>query len=165
MYSGDTDDRIHTYIHTYTYVPASISANAANYCGLTLSPPAITCPSSLTIPDTQSINQSVSDTPVNAALVAPSAESVCDSSAVLSNVLIPMAICWPLWLRFAQNMKQLWETGRRWPFLANAGKYMLNHSVVIFATLHHDFLMGKVRTHYLLRLTHACLCEAGRLLV
>jgi hypothetical protein len=84
---------------------------------------------------------------IDVSVLQPSAESVCDSSSLLANVLVPVVICWPLWLRFAQNMKQLWETGRRWPFLANAGKYMLNHTIVIFSTLHHDFLVGKVRLY------------------
>ena len=46
-------------------------------------------------------------------------------SWVLFTVLLPMATVTPLFLRFLQCLRQVWDSGERWPALVNAGKYFV----------------------------------------
>jgi len=64
----------------------------------------------------------------------------CQGSFAMRRIIVPIVTCWPLWLRLFQNLSRLWETGLAWPFLANAGKYALAHTVVIFTAVHPDLL-------------------------
>jgi len=64
----------------------------------------------------------------------------CVESWEMNFVVIPVVMCWPLWLRLAQNLSRLYATGNNFPFLANAAKYALAHTVTIFSALHPELL-------------------------
>jgi len=51
-------------------------------------------------------------------------------------VLVPIISALPLWWRFNQVMRQYYDTRQRWPYLGNAFKYALAHSVVILGAFH-----------------------------
>ncbi|CAK9099574.1 SPX and EXS domain-containing protein 1 [Durusdinium trenchii] len=55
--------------------------------------------------------------------------------SILHRVAIPVIVCWPLWLRLSQNLTRFYLTGRRFPFLVNALKYAMAHTIVIFSAL------------------------------
>jgi hypothetical protein len=52
----------------------------------------------------------------------------CLDSPTLNTLIIPVIMCWPLWLRVGQNLSRMYQTGRRFPFILNACKYGLAHS-------------------------------------
>jgi EXS family len=51
-------------------------------------------------------------------------------SWILHNVVLPSCALLPLWWKFLQTLRESYDTGRRWPSLGNAFKY-LSASVVI----------------------------------
>jgi hypothetical protein len=54
------------------------------------------------------------------------------------SVVLPLLTVLPLLWRMLQNLKQYLKTQRRFPFVVNAGKYALNHVVVLFGVFHGD---------------------------
>jgi hypothetical protein len=52
----------------------------------------------------------------------------CLDSPTLNTLIIPVIMCWPLWLRVGQNLSRMYQTGRRFPFILNACKYGLAHT-------------------------------------
>ena len=55
-----------------------------------------------------------------------------ERSWILHTIILPACTLSPLWWRFLQNLRQCYDTKRRWPYLGNAFKYMLAAEVAIF---------------------------------
>lgn len=64
------------------------------------------------------------------------------------NVIIPLVCLLPLWIRFAQCLRKYMDTGKRWPNLANAGKYALSQTVTLFGAFHPLYLMREHKYIY-----------------
>lgn len=60
----------------------------------------------------------------------------CLDDPVFKQVITPLIICLPLWFRIMQNFKRYYQTGKRFPHLANSLKYIFAFSVVLFGALH-----------------------------
>lgn len=50
--------------------------------------------------------------------------------------VVPIMAGLPFYWRFSQCMGRFWETGDRWPHLANGGKYLTAHTVTIMGGFH-----------------------------
>ena len=61
------------------------------------------------------------------------------------NVAIPLVCLFPLLIRFNQCLRRFADTGKRWPNLANAGKYALSQTVTLFGAFHPLYLL--IRSH------------------
>ena len=70
-------------------------------------------------------------------------DEVCLQSRLFNYVIVPLLSALPLWFRFMQCLRRYMDTRKRWPHLANAGKYALSHSVVLFGVFHHTFTDSK----------------------
>ena len=57
-------------------------------------------------------------------------------SQIYNDVVIPIICLLPLWFRFYQCLRRYLDTGKRFPHLANAGKYALSQSVTLFGAFH-----------------------------
>jgi len=55
-----------------------------------------------------------------------------ERSWILHTIILPACTLSPLWWRFLQNLRQCYDTKRRWPYLGNAFKYMMAAEVAIF---------------------------------
>ncbi|KAL3787220.1 hypothetical protein HJC23_004261, partial [Cyclotella cryptica] len=55
-----------------------------------------------------------------------------ERSWIVHTLLLPACTLSPLWWRFCQNLRQCYDTKRRWPSLGNALKYMLAAEVATF---------------------------------
>jgi len=53
---------------------------------------------------------------------------------------VPLVMMWPLWLRTGQNLAQFYHKRTSWPYVPNALKYLLAHTIVIFTTLFPDLM-------------------------
>lgn len=51
---------------------------------------------------------------------------------LLRTVVLPACMVSPLWWRFMQNLKQVYESKQRWPYLGNALKYFCAAQVAMF---------------------------------
>ncbi len=54
-----------------------------------------------------------------------------EKSWVLHTILLPFCVIGPLWWRFLQNLRQVMDERRRWPYLGNAFKYFLAAQVAV----------------------------------
>lgn len=54
-----------------------------------------------------------------------------EKSWLLHTVLLPFCVIGPLWWRFLQNLRQVTEEKKRWPYLGNAFKYFLAAQVAV----------------------------------
>jgi hypothetical protein len=57
---------------------------------------------------------------------------VCLESSLFVNFIAPLLAALPLWWRLMQNLRTYYDVRKRFPSLANAGKYATGMSVVIF---------------------------------
>jgi hypothetical protein len=60
----------------------------------------------------------------------------CLYSPIFKRLVVPLLSALPLWLRLMQCLRKYMETKKRWPFLGNALKYGLSHSIVLFSVMH-----------------------------
>ena len=60
----------------------------------------------------------------------------CSKNFFFTHVVKVIVTVMPLWLRLMQNVKLYRETDRAFPFIANAGKYLVSVAVTLFSTLH-----------------------------
>jgi len=63
-------------------------------------------------------------------------------------VIICLISAFPLWLRFMQCIKGYYSTGEPFPYLANALKYALSHTVVIAGATHPTFSNDALHTDW-----------------
>ena len=75
-------------------------------------------------------------------------DEVCFNSRLFNYVAIPLLSALPLWFRFMQCLRRYTDTRKRWPHLANAAKYALSHSVVLFGAFHHTLQDSKAGDTY-----------------
>jgi hypothetical protein len=54
-----------------------------------------------------------------------------EKSWILHTILLPFCVIGPLWWRFLQNLRQVMDERRRWPYLGNAFKYFLAAQVAV----------------------------------
>eukprot|EP00516_Mucochytrium_quahogii_P002954 CAMPEP_0203760292 /NCGR_PEP_ID=MMETSP0098-20131031/13622_1 /ASSEMBLY_ACC=CAM_ASM_000208 /TAXON_ID=96639 /ORGANISM=" , Strain NY0313808BC1" /LENGTH=329 /DNA_ID=CAMNT_0050653799 /DNA_START=611 /DNA_END=1597 /DNA_ORIENTATION=+ len=59
--------------------------------------------------------------------------SICEQSLVVNEVVVPILMCWPLWVRFLQSLFLLYETNEL-KYALNALKYALSNLIVITTT-------------------------------
>ncbi|CAI5710773.1 unnamed protein product [Peronospora effusa] len=63
-------------------------------------------------------------------------EQTCAGNVYNVNVVIPLVCVLPLWWRFLQNLRRVYDTKTWWPHLPNAAKYALTQVVVLFGLFH-----------------------------
>jgi len=51
---------------------------------------------------------------------------------ILHTWILPMCMASPLWWRFMQNLRQVYDAKKRWPYLGNALKYFIAAQVALF---------------------------------
>lgn len=68
----------------------------------------------------------------------------CQEADTLTNFIYPFFTFLPLWFRLQQCLRQYWDSGHRWPYLGNAGKYIVSQTVVIFGLFHKELIPGSV---------------------
>eukprot|EP00457_Paulinella_chromatophora_P002958 gb/GEZN01002963.1/.p1 GENE.gb/GEZN01002963.1/~~gb/GEZN01002963.1/.p1 ORF type:complete len:717 (-),score=86.45 gb/GEZN01002963.1/:127-2277(-) len=66
------------------------------------------------------------------------APSKCIDSVIFNKVVVPLIVALPLWFRLGQSLRQYWDT-RSKVFFANAGKYAVAESVVMWGIFHKNF--------------------------
>ena len=59
-----------------------------------------------------------------------------EQSWIVHTVVLPACMISPLWWRFLQNMRQVYDQQQRWPFLGNALKYFCAASVAMTGVYH-----------------------------
>jgi hypothetical protein len=73
-------------------------------------------------------------------LLSPTAvdpdETTCADNVYYVNVVVPLVCALPLWWRFLQNLRRVYDTKTWWPHLPNAAKYALTQVVVLFGLFH-----------------------------
>jgi len=69
-------------------------------------------------------------------LDAPHAGGFCERSTWAREVVRPLVAALPLWFRLCQNFHQYFATHSRFPWLANAFKYAVSLTVVVFGLFH-----------------------------
>lgn len=55
-----------------------------------------------------------------------------ERSWIVRTVVLPLCMVSPLWWRFNQNLRQVWDAKKRWPYLGNAFKYLAAAEVAMF---------------------------------
>lgn len=60
----------------------------------------------------------------------------CQSNAYFVNVVVPLVCALPLWWRFLQSLRRVYDTQAWWPNLFNAFKYALTQVVALFGLFH-----------------------------
>uniref|UniRef100_M4BZZ9 EXS domain-containing protein n=1 Tax=Hyaloperonospora arabidopsidis (strain Emoy2) TaxID=559515 RepID=M4BZZ9_HYAAE len=65
-----------------------------------------------------------------------SVEETCADNVYYLNVVVPLVCVLPLWWRFLQNLRRVYDTKTWWPHLPNAAKYALAQVVVLFGLFH-----------------------------
>ena len=55
-----------------------------------------------------------------------------ERSWIVRTVVLPLCMVSPLWWRFNQNLRQVWDAKKRWPYLGNAFKYLAAAQVAMF---------------------------------
>ncbi|GMF21378.1 unnamed protein product [Phytophthora fragariaefolia] len=63
-------------------------------------------------------------------------EPSCANNVYYVNVVVPLVCALPLWWRFLQNLRRIYDTKTWWPHLPNAAKYALTQVVVLFGLFH-----------------------------
>ncbi|RLN63466.1 hypothetical protein BBJ29_004661 [Phytophthora kernoviae] len=63
-------------------------------------------------------------------------EATCADNVYYVNVVVPLVCALPLWWRFLQNLRRVYDTKTWWPHLPNAAKYALTQVVVLFGLFH-----------------------------
>ncbi|POM65962.1 EXS domain containing hypothetical protein [Phytophthora palmivora] len=63
-------------------------------------------------------------------------EPTCADNVYYVNVVVPLVCALPLWWRFLQNLRRVYDTKTWWPHLPNAAKYALTQVVVLFGLFH-----------------------------
>ncbi|KAG1684111.1 hypothetical protein DVH05_011855 [Phytophthora capsici] len=63
-------------------------------------------------------------------------ETTCADNVYYVNVVVPLVCALPLWWRFLQNLRRVYDTKTWWPHLPNAAKYALTQVVVLFGLFH-----------------------------
>jgi len=58
------------------------------------------------------------------------------NSVALHGWILPLVAMLPLWFRFLQTLRQAYDTGKRWPYLGNAFKYLTAGLVVLYGMTH-----------------------------
>ena len=58
------------------------------------------------------------------------------NSWILHNVFLPSCALLPLWFRFLQTLRESYDTGKRWPHLGNAFKYLSAALVIMYGMTH-----------------------------
>lgn len=61
---------------------------------------------------------------------------ILETSWVLHNVVLPSCALLPLWWKFLQTLRECYDTGRRWPYLGNAFKYLTASTVILYGMTH-----------------------------
>jgi hypothetical protein len=64
--------------------------------------------------------------------------SYLERSWILHNVVLPSAALLPLWWKFLQTLRQSYDTGKRWPYLGNAFKYLSASVVILYGMTHRE---------------------------
>lgn len=64
------------------------------------------------------------------------ADQPLEKNWILHTVILPMCMVSPLWWRFLQNLRQSFESRKRWPYLGNALKYFFAAQVAVFGLFH-----------------------------
>ncbi|KAG6965458.1 hypothetical protein JG688_00007186 [Phytophthora aleatoria] len=62
--------------------------------------------------------------------------TLCADNVYYVNVVVPLVCALPLWWRFLQNLRRVYDTKAWWPHLPNAAKYALTQVVVLFGLFH-----------------------------
>ena len=62
--------------------------------------------------------------------------TILEQSWLLHNVVLPSVALLPLWWRFLQTLRQCYDSGKRWPHLGNAVKYLSAALVVLYGMTH-----------------------------
>jgi EXS family len=55
-----------------------------------------------------------------------------ERSWIVRTIILPACMVSPLWWRFNQNLRQIWDNKKRWPYLGNAFKYFIAAQVAMF---------------------------------
>ncbi len=61
---------------------------------------------------------------------------IVSESSLLHGIVLPLVAIVPLWMRFLQTLRQAYDTGKRWPYLGNAFKYLTAGLVVLYGMTH-----------------------------
>lgn len=61
---------------------------------------------------------------------------IVSESLLLHGIVLPLVAIAPLWMRFLQTLRQAYDTGKRWPYLGNAFKYLTAGLVVLYGMTH-----------------------------
>lgn len=61
---------------------------------------------------------------------------ILERSWVLHNVFLPTIALLPLWWKFLQTLRESYDTGKRWPYLGNAFKYLTAAIVILYGMTH-----------------------------
>ena len=61
---------------------------------------------------------------------------ILERSWVLHNVVLPTIALLPLWWKFLQTLRESYDTGKRWPYLGNAFKYLSAAIVILYGMTH-----------------------------
>lgn len=67
---------------------------------------------------------------------SPLKEETCDDNVYYVNLVVPLVCVLPLWWRFLQNLRRVYDTQSWWPHLPNAAKYALTQVVSLFGLFH-----------------------------
>ena len=57
-----------------------------------------------------------------------------EKSWIVRTIILPACMISPLWYRFNQNLRQTYDSRKRWPYLGNALKYLAAAEVAMFGT-------------------------------
>lgn len=86
-------------------------------------------------------------------LGSPSTVPWWEQTFLFSNVLVPLAALYPLWIRLLQCLRRSAETGNNWPHHGNALKYTSAISVIAFGTFQPAVRKSTVWISYLVGAT------------
>lgn len=62
--------------------------------------------------------------------------SIVSNSKFMHGLVLPLVAILPLWYRFLQTLRQAYDSGKRWPYLGNAFKYLTAGLVVLYGMTH-----------------------------
>lgn len=72
-------------------------------------------------------------------------EASCATNPYFVTVVVPLICALPLWWRFLQSLRRVYDTKTWWPNLPNAGKYALAQVVALFGLFHPFYRSGGTR--------------------
>ncbi|KAL7436828.1 hypothetical protein ACHAXM_005470 [Skeletonema potamos] len=81
---------------------------------------------------------------------------IVSESSLLHGIVLPFVAILPLWMRFLQTLRQAYDTGKRWPYLGNAFKYLTAGLVVLYGMTH---AAGERGTMWIISFTAATLYQ------